>query len=299
VTGVALEVSHITKRYGDKTAVQDLSFQVERGQVFGLLGLNGAGKSTTIRIILNILQPDAGTVRWEGRPTKELMHQFGYLPEERGLYPQMKVREQLVWYGRMNGLDKSAAEQSAARWLQRFEIAEYAERPVGDLSKGNQQKVQFIMAVLHNPKMLVLDEPFSGLDPVNTTLFKEVFREIAAAGVTILFSSHRLDHVEELSDAVGIIHDSRLVLCGPVQDLLAAQPPRGLKIGGDVERIRSFLPANCPVSLQRGLLHLPIAGLEPERLLHTLIANGVQVTHFELVRPSLHDLFLEKVGKTA
>jgi ABC-2 type transport system ATP-binding protein len=296
---VALEVSHITKRYGDKTAVQDLSFQVERGQVFGLLGLNGAGKSTTIRIILNILQPDAGTVRWDGRPTREILHQFGYLPEERGLYPQMKVREQLVWYGRMNGLSKAAAEQSAARWLKRFEIEEYAERPVGDLSKGNQQKVQFIMAVLHSPKLLVLDEPFSGLDPVNTTLFKEVFREISAAGVTILFSSHRLDHVEELSDAVGIIHDSRLVLYGPVQDLLAAQPPRGLRIGGDIARIQSYLPADCPASLQRGLLNVPISACEPERLLHTLVANGVQVTHFELVRPSLNDLFLEKVGKSA
>jgi ABC-2 type transport system ATP-binding protein len=229
---VALEVNNVTKRFGDKIAVQDLNFKVERGQVFGLLGLNGAGKSTTIRIILNILQPDEGTVAWNGRPAEGAHHRFGYLPEERGLYPQMKVWDHLVWYGRVNGMDKAAAQRAADQWMERFDISMYKTKTVSELSKGNQQKVQFIMAVLHRPELLILDEPFSGLDPVNTTVFKEVFRDIAASGTTILFSSHRLDHVEELSDAVGIIHHSRMVVNGTVEELLTAEPPRQLRISG-------------------------------------------------------------------
>ncbi len=296
---MALEVNNVTKRFGDKIAVQDLNFKVERGQVFGLLGLNGAGKSTTIRIILNILQPDEGTVAWNGRPAEGAHHRFGYLPEERGLYPQMKVWDHLVWYGRVNGMDKAAAQRAADQWMERFDISMYKTKTVSELSKGNQQKVQFIMAVLHRPELLILDEPFSGLDPVNTTVFKEVFRDIAASGTTILFSSHRLDHVEELSDAVGIIHHSRMVVNGTVEELLTAEPPCQLRISGDLEAIQALLPAGCPTTVHRGMLTLPLSHCDAGALLQALVAKGVSVTHFELVRPTLHDLFLEKVGNVA
>lgn len=297
---VTLEVKAVTKSFGTRRAVDALSFTVEAGQVFGLLGLNGAGKSTTIRMILDILEPDAGEILWQGRPTRERQTgRFGYLPEERGLYPQMKVLPQLVLFGRLQGLERAAAAHAAKRWLERFDIVQYAGRTVSELSKGNQQKVQFIAAALHNPDIMILDEPFSGLDPVNTSLFKDVFRELVASGKTILFSSHRLDHVEELSDRIAIIHQARIVLEGGVRDILGAQPPQFVRIGADEAAVRPHLPVGCPVEVHHGMLSIPVSACDSAALLRELVSQGIAVTHYELVRPSLNDVFLEKVGKSA
>lgn len=296
---MSLQVNQVTKAFGDKMAVRDLSFTVEKGVVYGLLGLNGAGKSTTIRMILDIMQPDNGDITWKGQPTSKAKYGFGYLPEERGLYQQMKVFSHLVLFGRLNGMLRADAEATAMRWLERFEIESYAQKIVSDLSKGNQQKVQFIGAILHNPELLILDEPFSGLDPVNTSLFKDVFHELALTGKTILFSSHRLDHVEELSDAVGIIHASHLVASGRVDELLAAQVPKFIKVGADPDVVKRYLSTDCETEMQRGLLQIPIDKCNPNQLLRDLVAAGVDVTHYEFVRPSLNDVFLEKVGRGA
>jgi ABC-2 type transport system ATP-binding protein len=296
---VSLQVQGVTKSFGDKTAVQNLSFTVEKGMVFGLLGLNGAGKSTTIRMILDIMQPDVGQIHWKGQMTSQAKFRFGYLPEERGLYQQMKVFAHLVLFGRLSGMHRVDAEGAAKTWLERFEIDIYANNTVNELSKGNQQKVQFIGAILHNPELLILDEPFSGLDPVNTSLFKDVFRELATSGKTILFSSHRLDHVEELSDAVGIIHASQLVESGRVEEILAMQTPKTLKVGAEPQKVQSYLPEGCPMELHRGYVQIPMQYCNPAQLLHDLVTHGVTVTHFEYVRPSLNDVFLEKVGRGA
>jgi ABC-2 type transport system ATP-binding protein len=299
---LALVVSNVSKSFADKRAISNLSVTVEQGQVFGLLGLNGAGKSTTIRMVLNILQPDSGEITWRGQPTSAVRTRLGYLPEERGLYQQMKVLPHMVFFGRLNGMTKTEAQHSARRWLARFNIQEHANRTVGELSKGNQQKVQFIASVLHHPDLVILDEPFSGLDPVNTSLFKEVFRELVTEGQTIVFSSHRLDHVQELSDAVGIIHQSELVLAGRVDDILAAQPPKWLRVGvAELDSrtkpiIQSLVSCDIGATEHKGLIEVPMDAVNPKALLQKLVAESVEVTHFEYVRPSLNDVFLEKVG---
>lgn len=299
---MSLVLSHVSKSYAGKCAIQDISFSVKQGQVFGLLGLNGAGKSTTIRIILDIMEADAGQVLWRDLPAKALPRPtFGYLPEERGLYPNMKVMEQLVLFGRLNGLSISAATERTNAWLNRFEIPDYASKLVRDLSKGNQQKIQFIASMLHGPELLILDEPFSGLDPVNTSLFKSVFRELVDGGTTILFSSHQLDHVEELSHSVGIIHQSNLVLKGAVSDILSAEQPTEIRICASEEAVRAVLAPDVAAAIQTDKrdrwISIPANGIDAEKLLKELIDSGTMVSHFELVRPTLHDIFLGKVGK--
>lgn len=295
---MGLVISQLSKSYGSKVAISDLSFAVNPGQVFGLLGLNGAGKSTTLRIILDILQADSGSATWNGKQTYEqVVSHFGYLPEERGLYPGMKVFDQLVLFGRLHGMTRSDAGRHADDWLNRFEIPHYRGNVITDLSKGNQQKVQFICAILHNPEVMILDEPFSGLDPVNTSLFKSVIRDLTAAGHTILFSSHQLEHVEELSHAVGIIHESKLVLSGSVRDLLDSEPPRQIRIGTQPDTLRPFVSGEITEEAKTGACLVPAHDVNPSILLRQLVNAGIEVRHFELVRPTLNDIFLQKVGR--
>lgn len=291
-------MDRLCKSYGEKVAIRDLSFTVERGQVFGLLGLNGAGKSTTIRIILDILNADSGTVTWNDRPSSaQVTQQFGYLPEERGLYQQMKVLDQLVLFGRLHGLSRTGAVAAATKWLERFEVLGCRNHTIADLSKGNQQKIQFIAAILHDPEVMILDEPFSGLDPVNTSLIKSVMRDLTKAGHTILFSSHQLDHVEELSHAVGIIHQSRMVLLGSVRSLLEAQAPTYFRIETSHEVLRRLVEGEIQEEERTGALLVPANGTNPSELLRRLITAGADVRHFELVRPTLSEIFLQKVGR--
>ncbi|WP_198850841.1 ABC transporter ATP-binding protein [Alicyclobacillus sp. SO9] len=300
---MTLEVKGLRKSYGNKLAIDDISFTIPEGQVFGLLGLNGAGKSTTIRIILDILTADKGEVLWNGTPArKHPKSTFGYLPEERGLYPNMRVLDELILFGRLQGLSKQDASASANEWIERFEIPHYAKNTVVELSKGNQQKIQFIAAVIHNPKVIILDEPFSGLDPVNTSLFKSVFLDLVKTGATILFSSHQLAHVEELSDAVGIIHQSKMMVQGNLNDLISAQSPQTIRIRADEAAVRSKLTPNTKELLQSdkrtGTLTLPASAVNPNDLLRQLVDAQIDVAQFELVRPTLNDIFLEKVGKS-
>lgn len=291
-------MQQLNKSYGEKNAIRNLNFAVERGEVFGLLGLNGAGKSTTIRIILNILEADSGSVTWNGRPTAEqVTAHFGYLPEERGLYQQMKVLDHLVLFGRLHGMNRMDASAAAMKWLERFEIDHYSNKAITDLSKGNQQKVQFIAAILHKPDVMILDEPFSGLDPVNTSLFKSIMRELSEAGHTILFSSHQLDHVEELSHAVAIIHQSEVVLQGAVRDLVMAQPASQIRIQTSIEALRRHVTGQIREDARTGAFLVSNEDIAPTDLLRQLVNDGVDVHHFELVRPTLSDIFLQKVGR--
>src|SRR5215207_7966194 len=215
-----LEVADLARRYGDTIALDGLSFTVEPGQLFGFVGPNGAGKTTAMRIVLGVLEPDRGEVRWQGRTVDAAMRaRFGYMPEERGLYPKMRVRDQIVYMARLHGHAEREAKEAADRWIERLGLSERAGARTEELSLGNQQRVQLATALVHDPDVLVLDEPFSGLDPVGVDVMSGVLQELAGGGVPVVFSSHQLDLVERLCEAVAIIRDGRLVAAGHVEDL--------------------------------------------------------------------------------
>jgi ABC-2 type transport system ATP-binding protein len=222
-----IEIDGISKRYGDTDAVEELSFDVRAGELFGFVGRNGAGKTTTMRIVLGVLAPDAGVVRWLGVPlTFKARRRIGYMPEARGLYPKMRVAEQLAYLGELHGMQGAQARQAALGWLERFDLAERRNAELQALSLGNQQRIQLAAALVFSPEVLVLDEPFAGLDPVAVDVMADVLRERADAGVPVIFSSHELELVERLCDRVGIIDRGRMVACGTVADLRAGGPDR-------------------------------------------------------------------------
>jgi ABC-2 type transport system ATP-binding protein len=227
-----LELKGLTRRYGDVVALDDVSFTVGEGQMFGFVGPNGAGKTTAMRIVLGVLEPNAGEVLWRGRPMgNEARRQAGYMPEERGLYPKMRVRAQLEYLAQLHGLERSAARRSAERWIDRMGLSERAGDRVETLSLGNQQRVQLAAALVHDPVMLVLDEPFSGLDPVGVDVLAGVLKDKAAAGTPVIFSSHQLELVERLCEAVAIINKGRLVASGTVAALRSAGRRRHWEVG--------------------------------------------------------------------
>jgi len=252
----ALELQDVTKTYGDKIAVDRLSIGVRRGEIFGLLGANGAGKTTTMRMVLGLIFPDEGTILYNGKPFRQsLVRTFGYLPEERGLYPKIKVCEQLVYLAGLKGMERREADAELKRWLERFGVPEYYNKRVEELSKGNQQKIQFIAAILHKPDILVLDEAFSGLDPVNVELLKATVKELRDAGTTILFSTHRMEHVEELCQNICILHNSKTVLKGRHDDPVF-DPPDGARGGAVPEHLH-------PAQLEDGAQRQPAGHQEP------------------------------------
>src|SRR5579871_1151529 len=217
---MSLTVEHINKSFAQVQVIKDLSLEVQEGTIFGLLGANGAGKTTTMRMILDILRPDSGSITWSGREVRAVPRRFfGYLPEERGLYPKMRVDEQLLFLARLNGLSKQDAEAALTEWLDRFQISANRKKRIEELSKGNQQKVQFLATVLHDPTILVMDEPFSGLDPVNANVLKEAFLEMHRRGKTIIFSTHQLEQAEELCQEIVIINKGQSVVQGSVREI--------------------------------------------------------------------------------
>jgi ABC-2 type transport system ATP-binding protein len=240
---VSLVLDGLRKRFGSVVALDGLSFEVPAGALFGFLGSNGAGKTTTMRIVLGVLRADEGRVLWDGRSATSLPRRtWGYLPEERGLYPKMTVLDQLVFFGRLHGLPADRARTEATAWLRRFRIAELADRPAEELSKGNQQKVQLVAAILHDPPVLLLDEPFTGLDPVNVVLLREAILELRERGKTIVFSTHQLETVETLCEAVAIIDRGRVVVGGPIREVKRSIGRRTVRLGfeapaGGLERL--------------------------------------------------------------
>ena len=224
-----LEINNISKTFGDYRALDGVSLHVRRGTVFGLLGPNGAGKTTLIRIINHIIRPDSGTLLFDGRPmTDSDVMQIGYLPEERGLYKKMRVGEQAIYLARLKGLDKATAQQRLRQWFGRLDIGDWWNRPVEELSKGMQQKVQFVVTMLHNPQLLILDEPFSGFDPVNADMLKREILRLKEEGTTIIFSTHNMPSAEELCDDIALINHARVVLSGSLADIKANNPGKGL-----------------------------------------------------------------------
>ncbi|GGL36062.1 ABC transporter ATP-binding protein [Planomonospora parontospora] len=291
-----IEIDDLHKRYGDKTALAGVSFSVKPGEMFGFVGANGAGKTTTMRILMGVLSADSGQVRWNGGPLAFAdRRRFGYMPEERGLYQKMKVAEQVEYFGRLNGLAPAAARKATADLLERLSLTERAGDEVGALSLGNQQRVQLAVALVHEPEALVLDEPFSGLDPIAVDALAEVLVERRRAGAPVLFSSHQLDLVERLCDAVGIISAGRMVASGTVGELRAGEGRGVLKVV-----VREAAPgwtAGLPGDLTANGDEVLFTGVEDDgqEILRAAAAAG-RVEHFGWERPSLTEIFREAVA---
>jgi len=295
----AAVLERVTKRYDSLTAVGDLSLRIRRGALFGLLGPNGAGKTTTLRMLMRILIPDEGSIQVLGEPLNErTQDRIGYLPEERGLYPRMQVRKLLVFLGALKGLAEGEANRRARDWLERLQLADWSEKKVIDLSKGMQQKVQFIAAVIHRPPLLILDEPFTGLDPINAVVVKDIMLELREQGSTIILSTHRMEQVEMMCDSICLIHQGRNVLSGELTAIKRSYGKNTVRI--EYEGDGDFLNQPGVVrSLNRfGAVTEAklVPGADAQEILKAAVAGGVRINRFELVEPPLNDIFIEKVS---
>lgn len=316
--GLAVRVTGVTKRFGDHVAVDDVSFEVPVGVIYGVLGPNGAGKSTTLRMINDIIAPDQGEIELLGglRPGPEAAPHVGFLPEERGLYPKMRALEMVAFMGELRGLAPRDARRRGEAWLERLGLAQWRDHKVQDLSKGMQQKVQFAATMIHEPELVILDEPWSGLDPINADVLRDVVREQQAAGRTVLFSTHLMEQAEQICEHIFIIARGRKVLDGRLADIKRAAAAEGrvaLALQAAADHVRAE-----PLLADRGLcaavrpaaggaaagpeLELEIelaAGVDAQRLLAALCGAAVALRRFEVVTPSLHQIFVERVGREA
>ena len=294
-----VELQNIRKVYDTKVAVDDLTLTIEPGTMFGLLGPNGSGKSSSIRMMIGITRPDSGTVRLFDKPfDRKALHRIGYLPEERGLYKKMKVLDQLVFLGQLHGLDAATASKRAHLWCEKMQIADSLDKKTEELSKGMQQKIQFIAALLHEPELIIMDEPFSGLDPVNATLLMDTLVDLRKQGRAILFSTHRMDQVEKLCDAIAIIYKGKLVLGGSMREIKSSYPANRVQVNftGDA----SFLtqPAVASSKNYSGMAELVLReGADAQSLLAYAVSSGTRLTRFEVMEPTLEEIFIQTVGE--
>lgn len=307
----AVDIGSVVKRFAGHTAVKELSLRVPRGSVYGLLGPNGAGKTTTIRMLLNIIQPDAGSIAIFGRANTEkgVLDRVGYLPEERGLYRKMQVRRLLRFLGELKGIGGRDAERRIDAWLERLSLKtpekDWGIAKVDELSRGMQQKVQFIGTLLHDPELVILDEPFSGLDPINAQALKDTVVDLKREGKTVIFSTHLMDNAERLCDSVCIIARGEKVLDGPVAAVKASHGGRHVALAVESNNGEALGPVFGDDRLVKRVddsnrfFEVELAdGADPQALLHRVIATGARVQRFELVQPSLHQIFLQRVGAT-
>ncbi|MFD2698663.1 ABC transporter ATP-binding protein [Mesonia sediminis] len=302
-----LEVKGLTKKYGDKLALDGFSFKVPKNSVFGLLGPNGAGKTTLIRILNQITQPDSGEINLDGRPLKPKdVELIGYLPEERGLYKSMKVAEQIIYLAQLKGLSKKDAKKRMHYWFDRLNIKGWGDKKIEELSKGMAQKIQFIVTVIHNPPLLILDEPFSGFDPVNANLIKNEILTLKEEGATIILSTHRMENVEELCDNIALIHKSKKVLDGSVRTIKNNYRTQTYEVGFQSERAEEITrqlsgnftvqPAYFKDITAQAKLQVKLNDHQSTTsLLKFLIDTKVEITHFSELVPSINDIFIKTV----
>ncbi len=297
-----LSVQSLTKTFGGKTAVDGVSFTIDRPGVFGLIGTNGAGKTTTIRMILGIMRPDSGTAAWNGAPITRESLAFGYMPEERGIYMKTRVLEQLIYFGQLRGMTKSAAAASAKRLMDRLGVTEYANMTADKLSKGNQQKVQLIATLIHDPTLIFLDEPFSGLDPVNAELLRDLIRELVDAGKYIVMSSHQMATVEEYCDDIVLLHHGRTVLSGSLREIKAGYGHTNLIVRTADRPRTAAIAADCglaPIEHRADEDEYRITGDDmANRFLAALVGAGIFPIRYTITEPSLNQIFIEKAGGT-
>jgi len=293
-----LKLEKVAKNFGAKRAVNGISFTAQQGEIFGLIGANGAGKTTTMRMVLGLIYPDEGKITYSGQPySQAVKEQFGYLPEERGLYPKVKVSDQIIYLAELRGMRRADADKALKGWLERFGVPENYGKKVEELSKGNQQKIQFIAAVIHNPNYLILDEAFSGLDPVNVELLKETILSLRNEGKTILFSSHRMEHVEELCQNVCILDRSNAVLQGNLREIKKRYPKERVMLTTErpMEGLESIEGVTAVKRLENGY-DIRIADESVAARVLRLAADTNAVTRFEVKEPSLNDIFIKTIG---
>jgi ABC-2 type transport system ATP-binding protein len=292
-----VELHNIRKVYGSKIAVEGLTLTIEPGTMFGLLGPNGSGKTTSIRMMIGMTVPDSGSVGLFGKPfDRKALHRVGYLPEERGLYKKMKVLDQLVFLGQLHGLDEATARSRSLAWCERLEIADTVGKKTEELSKGMQQKIQFIAALLHDPDLIIMDEPFSGLDPVNAVLLMDTLIDLRKNGKAILFSTHRMDQVEKYSDEIALISRGKLLLAGSMREIKSQYTRNRMEIvfeGSD-----SFLqhPAIVEAKNYSGMAEIKLRDeASAQQVLAAAIAAGARISRFEVKEPTLEEIFIENV----
>ncbi|QST00707.1 ABC transporter ATP-binding protein [Pontibacillus sp. ALD_SL1] len=295
---MTLSLNQVTKHFGAHTAVDHLSLSIPESQIFGFLGANGAGKTTTFRMILGLMDTSEGSIQWNNEAIDySKSHLIGYLPEERGLYPKLTVKDQLIYLGKLRGMSKQEVISELDHWLERFRVPEYKNKKIEELSKGNQQKIQFISAVIHKPKLLILDEPFSGLDPVNVEQLKQAVVNLKENGTSIVFSSHRMEHVEELCEHLCILHKGKPVVHGGLKEIKRSFGKKNLVVHADFNL--SYLRDIPGVVSYRAVgegCELQVEAEEvAERVFEALQGKGF-VRTFDLEEPSLNDIFIEKVG---
>lgn len=296
---MSLCIDHVTKKFGNHVAVDNLNLHIDGEGLFGFLGGNGAGKTTTFRMILGLLDPTEGEITWRSKPiTYNESHLIGYLPEERGLYPKLKVREQMLYLGRLRGMQRSTILTELKRWLERFEISHYENKRVEALSKGNQQKIQFISAVIHRPELLILDEPFSGLDPINVEMLKEAVKDLAKEGTSIVFSSHQMDHVEEMCENICILREGRAVVQGNLAEIKRSYRKKNIKIYGEADfSFLAHFPGVVDYRSVIGGCHIQVEEEKQAEEVYKALAGKGLIRHFTIEEPTLNDIFIEKVGE--
>ncbi len=293
-----IKVSNIHKEYSTVVAVDDVSFDVKRGEIFGLLGPNGAGKTTTIRTILNIIKPDSGTILFDGNPFNgNIQNKIGYLPEERGLYRKNKLLNTIVFFATLRGLPHQEAKRRAIDWLKRFDLLNYIDKKIEELSKGNQQKVQFIISILHDPEFIILDEPFSGLDPVNQLDLIDLLMELKDKGKAIIFSTHIMDQAEKLSDKICLINRGKVVIDGYLSEVKGrfGKNTVHIEFDGDGEFIRN-LPGIMNILLYENFAEFEISDQSSAKNILVELTDKLKIRKYELVEPSLHSIFIKLVG---
>lgn len=296
---MGLFLKNVSKTFVGKRAVDNISFELNKPGVFGLLGTNGAGKTTTIRMLLGIIKKDSGEITWNGKAVDRKSVNFGYLPEERGVYPKTKIYNQLMYFAELKGMKKEEADEAIKNWAKKLKVEEYLDKPAEKLSKGNQQKIQFMTAVIHNPELLVLDEPFSGLDPVNTELLKNIIINLVKEGKYIIMSAHQMSTIEEFCSDILILNKGKTVLKGNLKEIKDTYPANRVqietnenietdikKLGFEIENIKNYSYTVKIFDEQKA-----------HELLKELVIKGITINKFEIMKPTLNDIFIEKVGE--
>ena len=296
---MSLELKNVSKSFVGKKAVDNISFSLTKPGVYGLLGTNGAGKTTTIRMLLGIIKKDSGEITWKGKPVDRKLVRFGYLPEERGVYPKTKIFDQLKYFAELKGMEKNQAISSINRWAKELKVEEYLQMSAEKLSKGNQQKIQFMTAIIHDPELVVLDEPFSGLDPVNTEILKNIIIDLIRNGKYIIMSAHQMATIEEFCSDILILNKGKAVLQGNLKEIKEKYPANRVEI--DVKQdIESYIKElNLEIEIETNNNYVIKISDEEKahKLLNKLVVNGINNDKFEIKKPTLNDIFIEKVGE--
>ena len=296
---MGLKLENVSKKFVGKQAVDNISFEVDKPGVFGLLGTNGAGKTTTIRMLLGIIKKDTGEITWNGKKVERKSVNFGYLPEERGVYPKTKIYDQLMYFAKLKGMSQKKADEAIKKWAKVLKVEEYIPMPAEKLSKGNQQKIQFMTAIIHDPELIVLDEPFSGLDPVNSEILKNVIIDLVKMGKYIIMSSHQMASIEEFCTDILILNKGKTVLKGNLKEIKEGYKANRLELSTDKnidEYIKEF---NMEIEFSKNNEYSIKIDSEEKahQLLERLVTNHIEVDKFEIKKPTLNDIFIEKVGE--